>query len=93
VVELPPFQFEWDEAKAAANVNKHDVTFELAATVFFDPNVLTVADLEHGGDEERWFSVGLATNGSLLSIAYLWSDSGTAGIKVRLISARKATTA
>ena len=43
-----PFQFEWDEAKADANARKHGVTFELSSTVFFDPNLLTVADLEHG---------------------------------------------
>jgi len=30
----------------------------LASTVFFDPRLLTVADLEHGETEERWFSVG-----------------------------------
>ena len=42
-----PFQFEWDEAKADANVRKHGVTFELASTIFFDPNPLTVADVEH----------------------------------------------
>ena len=37
------FQFEWDEAKADANARKHGVTFELASTIFFDPNVLTGA--------------------------------------------------
>lgn len=38
-------------------------------------NGLTVADLEHGEAEERWFSVGRAANGSLLSVAYLWSET------------------
>src|SRR5260370_36862613 len=37
-----PFQFEWDEAKADANASKHGVTFELASTIFFDPNLITV---------------------------------------------------
>ncbi len=32
-----PLVFEWDAAKAAANVRKHGVTFEEAATVFADP--------------------------------------------------------
>ena len=41
------FQFEWDEVKANANVRKHSVSFELARTVFNDPRLLTVADLEH----------------------------------------------
>ena len=40
-----PFQFEWDEAKADANVRKHGVAFELAATVFHDPRLLNGAVL------------------------------------------------
>jgi len=65
-----PFQFEWDEAKAESNARKHGVTFELAATVFHDPRLLTVADVEHSDIEERWFSVGDASNGSVLSVVY-----------------------
>jgi uncharacterized DUF497 family protein len=85
------FQFEWDEIKAAANVRKHGVSFELASTVFNDPRLLTVADLEHSEAEERWFSVGCASNGALLSIVYLWSESDPGTTKIRLIMARQAT--
>ena len=88
-----PFQFEWDEAKADANVRKHGVAFELAATVFHDPRLLTVADLEHSETEERWFSVGCASNGVVLSVIYLWSDTDAAAINIRLISARRSTQA
>jgi uncharacterized DUF497 family protein len=91
VVNGRPFQFEWDEAKADANARKHGITFELASTVFFDPNLLTVADVEHSQTEERWFSVGIASHGVVLAVVYLWSDADPAAIKVRLISARKAT--
>jgi uncharacterized DUF497 family protein len=85
------FQFEWDEVKANANVRKHSVSFELARTVFNDPRLLTVADLEHSESEERWFSIGYAANGSILSVVYLWSDAHPAVTKIRLISARNAT--
>lgn len=34
--------FVWDEAKADANVRKHGVRFEEAATVFFDPLFVVV---------------------------------------------------
>jgi len=85
------FQFEWDEIKAAANVSKHGVTFELASTVFADPRLLTVADLEHTEVEERWFTIGWASNGAMLSVVYLWSESDPATTKIRLISARQAT--
>jgi uncharacterized DUF497 family protein len=93
VVTGRPFQFEWDEAKADANARKHGVPFELASFIFCDPRLLTVADLEHSETEERWFSVGMASNGVLLSVVYLWLDADPAAIKIRLISARKATQA
>jgi uncharacterized DUF497 family protein len=41
--------------------------------------------------EDRWFSVGFASNGALLSIVYLWSEAEPNVTKIRLISARKAT--
>ena len=85
------FQFEWDEVKANANVRKHGVAFELARTIFNDQRLLTVADLEHSETEERWFSVGFASSGVMLSVVYLWSDGDPAATKIRLISARKAT--
>ena len=92
-VKVLPFQFEWDEAKADANARKHGVTFELASTVFHDPRLLSVADLEHGNAEERWFSVGCARNRVVLSVVYLWSDADPAATNIRLVSARKATQA
>jgi uncharacterized protein len=86
-----PFQFEWDEEKAGSNARKHGVTFEMASTVFHDPHLLTVADLEHSDNEDRWFSVGCASNGAILTVVYLWSDADPHATKVRLISARRAT--
>ncbi len=85
------FVFEWDEFKATANLRKHGISFELAGTVFHDPNLLTVADVDHSETEERWFSVGLAANGQPVALVYLWSESTSRVIMVRLISARKAT--
>jgi uncharacterized DUF497 family protein len=76
---------------AAPNLRKHGASFELASTVFSDPRLLTVADLEHSETAERWFSVGCASNGAMLSIVYLWSESDPAVTKIRLISAREAT--
>ena len=84
------FQFEWDEAKATANLRKHGVSFELASSVFGDLRILTLADATHSESEERWFSIGLA-NGVPMSVAYLWTDVGAGLIKIRLITARRAT--
>jgi uncharacterized protein len=90
-VNVRPFQFDWDEAKADLNARKHGLTFEFASSIFRDPHLLTVADLEHSESEERWFSTGIARNGLLISVAYLWSESDPAVVMIRLISARKAT--
>ena len=87
------FQFEWDQAKADGNLRKHGLSFELASTVFFDPSLLTVADLKHGEPEELWFSIGIAGNGLVISLVYLWFETDPAAIKIRLISARRATPA
>lgn len=84
------FEFEWDDVKAQINLRKHGVPFELARTVFNDERLVTVADLDHSDAEERWFSIGCASNGALLTVAYLWSEVAAA-TKIRLISARKAT--
>ena len=92
-MDARPFHFEWDEGKADANARKHGVTFELATTIFHDPRLLTIADLDHSATEERWFSVGCASNGVLLSVAYLWSEADAAATNIRLISARKSTQA
>ena len=54
------YSFEWDPAKAKANLKKHDVSFETAVTVFRDPLAVTVFDEEHTEDEDRWATMGLA---------------------------------
>ena len=40
-----------------------------------------------------WFSVGCASNGTVLSVVYLWSAADPAATNIRLISARKSTQA
>lgn len=37
-----PLTFEWDDRKAKANLAKHNLGFEEAATVFGDPLSLTI---------------------------------------------------
>ncbi len=38
------FDFEWDIRKARSNIRKHKISFERAATVFRDPNLLSISD-------------------------------------------------
>jgi len=79
--------FEWDSKKAAANLRKHNVTFELACESFFDPFVCYL-DEEIVGSELRERLVGLTTTWLLLYIVYVMRDES-----IRIISARMVTKA
>ncbi len=79
-------EVEWDPDKAASNMQKHSVSFDEAKTVFDDPLFITVVDLEHSQDEERYITIGMSDRGQLLLVAH--ADRG--GL-IRVISARKAT--
>ncbi len=78
--------FDWDEAKAEANLTKHGVSFDEAATVFDDPFAVDLYDVEHSGDEERFVTIGRSTTARLLSVFYTERED-----KTRLISARPMT--
>jgi uncharacterized DUF497 family protein len=84
-MNVPHLSFEFDPAKAAANLKKHGVSFE-AVTVFADPLRSTVHDEEHSVDEQRFVTVGQSTRARILFVVYTESDSN-----VRLIGARVAT--
>ena len=84
-------EFEWSPAKAASNLRKHKVSFNLAATVFHDPYMRSVPDEGHSGLEERWISMGCDQGGRLLVVSHTYSEIGNGNILVRIISARHAT--
>lgn len=81
-------QFEWDEAKAAANVHKHGVSFEEAITIFGDPNSITIFDAEHSNAEDPFIDIGLSVSGRVLVVVYT-----ERGSRIRIMSYRKATPA
>lgn len=76
-------KFEWDPRKAAANLEKHRVSFEEASTVFGDPLAATVPDPLHSGEELRFVTMGLGESGGLLVVVH--ADRGDV---VRIVSAR-----
>jgi len=78
--------FEWDPAKAAANLRQHGVSFEEAATVFLDPLAKIHADPDHSATERRAIIVGHSVQGHLLVVSF--TDQGS---RIRLISARPTT--
>ena len=85
------YDFEWDAAKALANMARHGVTFDQAATVFLDALALTVYDESHSQSEERWFTIGHDVGGMLLAVAHTYQATSSASARVRIISARQAT--
>jgi len=61
-------QFEWDPKKARANLRKHGVSFDEAATVFLDDLSLTGDDPDHSVSEERYVTFGVSNAGRCLSL-------------------------
>jgi uncharacterized DUF497 family protein len=84
-------EFTWDPAKAASNLARHGVAFAQGATVFADALALTVFDDEHSEFEERWFTLGMTSEGKLLAVSHTYTATGPASARVRIISAREAT--
>lgn len=80
--------FEWDDQKAAINLDKHGVSFESAADAFSDPYARIVPDVKHSDYEERFFLMGMDLKARVLTVCYCERSAGT---KIRIISARKST--
>ena len=81
-------RFDWDPAKAATNAKKHNVTFEVAKTVFYDDLAVQFFDEEHSLDEERFLLLGISSDARLLLECHC--ERGDSDV-IRTISARKAT--
>jgi uncharacterized protein len=75
--------FDWDKAKAAANLAKHGVSFERASLVFKD--AFGLGFLDDRDPEERWIRLGMV-EGTILFVVYTERFD-----RKRIISAREAT--
>lgn len=80
-------KFEWDHKKAALNLNKHGVSFEVAVTVFDDPFALIAPDPRHSLYELREWIIGESDDGVLVVVC----TKRDRGSVVRIISARPAS--
>jgi uncharacterized DUF497 family protein len=85
------YDFDWDPAKARANVRKHDISFERAAQVFLDPFAISIYDDEHSDDEDRWITLAKDNSETLLVVVHTFRKLDSETYSVRLISARTAT--
>lgn len=80
-------EFEWNAAKATANLKKHRVSFEEAATVFQDVHAFIQDDELHSDDEEREVIIGFSERKRVLVVSFVERSPD----RIRLISARAAT--
>ena len=76
--------YEWDDEKDAANVTKHGVTFEEAATALEDARAVYVDATADG--EERVAAIGMSAKARVLLVVVV-----ERGVRDRIISARLAT--
>jgi uncharacterized protein len=85
-------RFEWDPAKAAINLRKHAISFDIAVRVFADPFALTEQVRIEGG-ERRWQTLGIVDGYLLLVVAHTIRDEVEEGQPIeiiRIVSARAA---
>ena len=85
------YTFEWNPNKASSNFSKHDISFEEAATIFKDSNIISIYDNEHSEYEDRWISIGLSETGKLLVVCHTFQEIDIKNIIIRIFSTRKAT--
>jgi uncharacterized DUF497 family protein len=78
----------WDAAKNQANKRRHKISFEEAATVFYDHLSLTVDDPEHSLYERRLHIIGESKNGRVIVVTFFEGPD-----EIRVISAQRPTRA
>jgi uncharacterized protein len=79
-------RFEWDAIKAAANLDKHGISFDEAQTVFGDVDTITLFDAQHSDLENRFIDIGMSAHGRILVVVYTENEA-----RIRIISCRRAT--
>ncbi len=85
---MTDLRFEWDPAKAAANLKKHGIGFDEARSVFADERAKLIGDPDHSEDEDRFVLLGLSTSLRMLVVCHCYRSKNNT---IRIISARKAT--
>ena len=80
-------EFIWDEKKNAANIKKHGIDFQEAATVFFDDYAILFDDPDHSEGEDRFLIIGYSLKQRVCIVSHCYREGGDL---IRIISARKA---
>ncbi len=62
--------FDWDEANAQKNWDRHRVTPEEAEDVFFNEPLVVRSDIRHSQREKRYYALGQTGLGRYLFVAF-----------------------
>ena len=73
--------FEWDDKKNKENQLKHGVSFALAQIAFLDENRIILEDLEHSGEERRYYCLGKVAGG-IMTVRFTYRNR-----RIRIIGA------
>lgn len=66
--------FEWDPDKDRVNREKYGVSFGLAQLAFLDPVRVILQDLEHGGEEKRFYCLGRVAE-EIMTVRFTYRDN------------------
>ena len=83
--------FTWDPQKAILNFEKHEISFEEAATAFGDLGALEWEDSEHSGVELRLKRLGRSRADRVLTVVDTIRRTKSGNEAIRIISARRAS--
>jgi uncharacterized DUF497 family protein len=73
--------FEWDSSKDEVNQEKHGVSFALAQLAFLDHDRIILEDLDHSGDEKRYYCLGRVAD-EIMTVRFTYRRK-----KIRIIGA------
>ena len=76
--------FDWDEANAQKNWERHRVTPEEAEEVFFNEPLVVRSDIRHSQREKRYHALGQTSRDRYLFIAFT-----IRGKLIRVVSVRE----
>jgi len=73
--------FEWDAEKDQRNREKHGVSFALAQLAFLDHDRVVLEDVDHSGQEKRFYCIGRVAEG-IMTVRFTYRNN-----RIRIIGA------
>ena len=84
---MATIRFEWDPAKASANLRKHGISFDEARSAFGDEFARVIPDDAGFADESRLVLLGMSERLRILVVCHTYREADQV---IRIISARRA---